>query len=336
MPSPLPSPESLQDTLFAPLPLVEPARLEAGTQALAARLPASLRLGTSSWSFPGWTGLVWAGRHDEATLAREGLAAYARHPLLRTVSLDRSYYRPMTAAQFAALAAQVPEDFRFVVKAPAMISDGAQRDAGGRPVGLNPGFLDPALTTEQFVQPVLEGMGTRAGALVIEIGPLPGALKADLPALLRRLAHLLESLPALAPRAPEAVIAVEVRDPEWLVPAFRDVLKATGARYCLGLHPRLPPIEAQLPLLRAMWPGAFVCRWNLNRRHGAHGYEAAKAGYAPFDRLVDPDPATREALARIMHGTAAAGHPVLVTVNNKAEGSAPCSVVELARAVAPA
>jgi uncharacterized protein YecE (DUF72 family) len=192
------------------------------------------------------------------------------------------------------------------------------------------------LTTEQFVQPVLEGLGTRAGALVIEIGPLPGALKADLPALLQRLARLLDALPALAPRAPEAVIAVEVRDPEWLVPAFRDVLKAAGARYCLGLHPRLPPIEAQLPLLRAMWPGAFVCRWNLNRRHGARGYEAAKAGYAPFDRLVDPDPATREALARIMRGTAAAGHPVLVTVNNKAEGSAPCSVAELARAVAPA
>ena len=327
-----------QDLLFDPPEpaAVAPARLDPALTALARQLPAGLRLGTSSWSFPGWTGLVWAGRHDEATLAREGLAAYARHPLLRTVSLDRSYYRPMTAAQFAALAAQVPEDFRFVVKAPAMISDGAQRDAGGRPVGLNPAFLDPVLTTEQFVQPVLEGLGTRAGALVIEIGPLPGALKADLPALLQRLARLLDALPALAPQAPEAVIAVEVRDPEWLVPAFRDVLKATGARYCLGLHPRLPPIEAQLPLLRAMWPGAFVCRWNLNRRHGAHGYEAAKAGYAPFDRLVDPDPATREALARIMRGTAAAGHPVLVTVNNKAEGSAPCSVAELARAVAPA
>jgi len=324
----------LQDSLFADAARVVPAPVDPALRALAADLPPSLRLGTSSWSFPGWSGLVWAGRPDEATLAREGLGAYACHPLLRTVSLDRSHYRPMTAAQFAALAAQVPQDFRFIVKAPALISDGAQRDAGGRPVALNPTFLDPALTREQFVQPALEGLGTRAGALVIEIGPLPGALKADLPALLRRLAHLLDALPALAPQAPEAVIAVEVRDPEWLVPAFRDVLKAAGARYCLGLHPRLPPIEAQLPLLRAMWPGAFVCRWNLHRRHGAHGYETAKAGYAPFDRLVDPDPATREALARIMRGTAAAGHPVLVTINNKAEGSAPCSVAALARAVA--
>jgi hypothetical protein len=99
------------------------------------------------------------------------------------------------------------------------------------------------------------------------------------------------------------------------------------------LHPRLPPIAEQLPLLRALWPGPFVCRWSLNRRHGAQGYEAAKSGYAPFDRLVDPDPDTRAALARIVRGTAAAGFPVYVSVNNKAEGCAPRSVVALARAV---
>ena len=172
------------------------------------------------------------------------------------------------------------------------------------------------------------------GALVFEISPLPAALRRDLPALLARLDAMLAALPALAPTAPDGVIAVEVRDPDWLGPALRDVLRAHGARYCLGLHPRLPPIDAQLPLLRAMWPGAFVCRWSLHRRHGAHGYEAAKDGYAPFDRLVDPDPTTREALARIIHGTAQAGHPVLVTVNNKAEGSAPLSVHELACAIA--
>ena len=70
--------------------------------------------------------------------------------------------------------------------------------------------------------------------------------------------------------------------------SMADVLASTRATYCLGLHPRLPPIDAQLPLLRALWPGPFVCRWSLNRLHGAQGYEAAKAGYAPFERLVDP------------------------------------------------
>ncbi|MEY4908148.1 MAG: hypothetical protein RL260_1866 [Pseudomonadota bacterium] len=301
--------------------------------ALARALSPRIHLGTSSWSFPGWAGLVWAGMHRDAELARDGLPAYARHPLLRTVSIDRSFYRPMTAAQFAEYAAQVPDDFRFIVKAPALVADAVLRAADGRGVQPNPAFLDPRAAIDAFVQPALDGLGHKIGALVVEIPPLPSVLRRDMPALFGRLARMLAALPALAPTAPEGVIAVEVRDADWLVPAFRDVLRDHGARYCLGLHPRLPPIAEQLPLLRAMWPGPFVCRWSLNRLHGAQGYEAAKSGYAPFDRLVDPDPETRTALARIVRGTAAAGFPVYVSVNNKAEGCAPLSVVALAQAV---
>ncbi|HEY6323978.1 MAG TPA: hypothetical protein VJA16_20740, partial [Thermoanaerobaculia bacterium] len=48
--------------------------------ALAARLPAGIHLGGSTWSFPGWAGLVYDRAHPAARLARHGLAAYARHP----------------------------------------------------------------------------------------------------------------------------------------------------------------------------------------------------------------------------------------------------------------
>ncbi len=70
---------------------VRPAPVDPRTRALAARLPPGLRLGTSSWSFPGWAGLVWANPAPPADLSRRGLPAYAAHPLLRAVSLDRSY-----------------------------------------------------------------------------------------------------------------------------------------------------------------------------------------------------------------------------------------------------
>src|SRR5512143_109764 len=81
-----------------PPPRVGPAAVSDAARTLAARLPADVRLGTSSWSFPGWRGIVWDRDASPALLAREGLAAYARHPLLRTVGLDRTYYAPMTAA----------------------------------------------------------------------------------------------------------------------------------------------------------------------------------------------------------------------------------------------
>ena len=298
---------------------VQPAPPSPELAALASALPPRVWLGTSSWSFPGWKDLVWAGEHAEATLAKQGLAAYA---------------------------AQVPAQFRFVVKAPALVADAQVRAEGGRGMAPNPAFLDPQLAVQEFIAPALEGLGRHVGALVFQISPLPRHLLARLPALIERIGALLAALPPLAPTAPDGVIALEVRDAAFLAPAhapllaraLRDARTASGnaVTYALGLHAKMPPIEDQLPLLRALWPGPLMCRWNLHCRHGAFGYEAAKDLYQPFDKLVDPDPQTRAALARVIAGTAGGGQPAYVTVNNKAEGSAPLSVAALARAlVAP-
>jgi hypothetical protein len=92
----------------------------------------------------------------------------------------------------------------------------------------------------------------------------------------------------------------------------------------------MPAIDAQLPMLRATWPGDLVCRWNLQR--GQH-YANARDRWAPFDRLQAEDEPTRQTLARVMRATLDAGHRVFVTINNKAEGSAPASVQALAVAL---
>lgn len=312
---------------------VRPAPTGAAQHALADALPPTLHLGTSSWHFPGWAGMVWDGEYESPALSKHGLAAYAQHPLLRTVSVDRSFYKPLSASQFAAYAAQVPDHFRFVVKAPSLVADAMVRGDNGRGMEANPAFLDPQLATAEFVQPALEGLAHKIGALVFQLSPLPGPMLAQLPGILQRLGAMLRALPALRPTAPDGVIAVEVRNPEFLTPAFAQVLREAGATYCLGLHPRMPPIADQLPLLRALWPGPLVCRWNLSRRHGAYGYEEAKTLYEPFDKLVDPDPETRATLARVIAGTTGAGQRAYVTVNNKAEGSAPLTVLALAEAL---
>ena len=98
---------------------------------------------------------------------------------------------------------------------------------------------------------------------------------------------------------------------------------AQRATYCLGLHPKLPPLADQLPLLRALWLHALVCRWNLNEVHGPYGYEDAEKRYAPYDRLHDLDPATHEALAKVIVGITGRGQNAYVTISNHAEGCAP-------------
>ncbi len=317
---------------------VQPAAHGEALRALAAQLPATLRLGTSSWSYPGWDGLVWDGAYSAQVLARKGLAAYAQHPLLRTVGIDRGFYRPLSASEFALYAAQVPEDFRFVVKAPSLVTDAVVRSQEGRGREANPAFLDGALAAQHFTLPALEGLGARTGALVFQLSPLPWHLIERLPEVLERLRAMLAAQPSLA-AAPDAVLAVEVRDGEWLAPGhvehFADVLRSTGATYCLGLHARMPPLAGQLPLLRRLWPGPLVARWNLNPVHGAHGYEQAERLYAPYDRIHDPAPEDIALLARTLAGVCGhGGQNAFVTLSNHAEGSAPLTAQRLAQALA--
>ncbi|TDU31333.1 uncharacterized protein YecE (DUF72 family) [Panacagrimonas perspica] len=338
----------MQDTLFSdadepePIPEAPRARRAKGVQpastddalvALARALPPRLRVGTSSWNYPGWAGLVWDRDYPETKLSKQGLSAYARHPLFRTVSLDRAFYRPLSVEQYAAYAAQVPDDFRFVVKAPSLGADAMVRSENGRGMEPNAMFLDPDLALRTFAQPALEGLRHRVGALVFQLSPLPAPMLADIPQIIRRIGAMLRALPSLQPTAPDGVIAVEVRDAAFLTPAFARMLRECGATYCLGLHAKMPPIEEQLPMLRALWPGPLVCRWNLHRRHGAYGYEEAKRLYGAFDRIVDADPETHAALAKVIAATTDACYPAYVTLGNKAEGSAPLSAVQLAQVV---
>lgn len=331
---PLPGKPSTGDRAAAPRKAaVQPAPPSERLVAIAAALPPLLRMGASTWSYPGWEDLVWDGAYDASVLAKSGLTAYAQHPLLRTVCIDRSFWRPLTASQYALYAAQLPVDFRCVVKCPSVVTDAQVRAEDGRGREANPAFLDPQLAITAFVQPALEGLGDKLGVLVFQLSPLPWDWLSRPVALFKRLAALLTAVQAPLAQHPEVIVAVEVRDPQLLVPAFADVLRICGATFCLGLHGKMPAIAEQLPLLRALWPGPLVCRWNLNRSFGPYGYEDAQKAHAPFSEIRSPDPHTRALLARSIAGITGAGQRAYVTVSNDAEGCAPRSIALLAEAV---
>ena len=71
----------------------------------------------------------------------------------------------------------------------------------------------------------------------------------------------------------------------------------------------------------------------LNRKFD---YEGAKTAYEPFDRLVDEDVRSRKMIAELCRLALRAGRPAYVIINNKAEGSAPLSVLRLAEEVVAA
>lgn len=324
--------------LFGPAPGVasEPERppeppaaapVDEGMRALGARLPPDLRLGTSSWSFPGWTGLVYAREASSEALARDGLPAYARHPLFRTVGVDRTFYGPVPVDTFRGWAEAVPDGFRFLVKAHEALTlprFPLHERYGARRGEDNPTFLDPAYARDMVVAPFVEGLGSRAGPLVFQFPPQDVQALGGPGAFADRLHAFLAALPA------GPLYAVELRNRELITADIADVLEDVGAIPVLAVWGRLPPLPQQAWRLRARSASALVVRWMLP---ADLGYEEARELYAPFDRLVNEDPAVREDIAGLVLEALAEGRPVYVTVNNKAEGSAPVSVERLAAAV---
>lgn len=299
---------------------VGPAPPDARARAVSEQLPRGLRLGTSSWSFPGWEGIVYDRPTTPSTLSREGLGAYAAHPLLRTVGLDRTYYRPMSAEDLGGLAAMVPEDFRFLVKADRLLTSPVDPEGFGVR-GPNPVFLDASYATQEVVAPVVEGLGSKAGPLLFQFSPIPPNLVGGVEEFLDRLHRFLDALPN------GVTYAIELRTPAFFNHAYASLLDETGAAHCFNVHPAMVSLGRQFELIQPYYQPTLVVRWML---HAGLKYEVAKERYQPFDRLLDEDVDSRDRIALAALDATIAERDVFVIANNKAEGSAPLSVFRLA------
>jgi len=317
-----------QGTLFHLAPReIDPAESKPEHVRLAAELPRSVCLGAMTWSFPGWIGIVYGANVSEKHLASHGLTAYSKHPLLRVVEIDRSYYEPLPADVFRAFADQVPDDFRFFVKAheectvfryPPHARYGKKRET------LNPRFLDAAYAADAVIGPLVSGLGSKLGGLLFQFPPQDVG---DPRAFAEKLHDFLRRLPSGIP------YAVEIRNAELLTSDYAAALEDAGAIHCHNAWTSMPPVLTQV---KRIPPGArrpLLIRWLL--REGDR-FEEARARYAPFNRIVDEDRPNRDTIARLVAKAHLHGVPAFVLVDNKAEGCAPESIARLARAIADA
>jgi uncharacterized protein YecE (DUF72 family) len=293
----------------------------AAEEALARRLPAHVRFGTSSWTFSGWAGLVYpAGTTDKELLTR-GLSLYARCPLFRTVGIDRSYYAPLDRPTLTEYAAELPPGFRCVMKIWNEITSAVHpktRDP-------NPNFLNLDLLRTDVLDPILECFEPQAGPLVFEMPPLRRNE-------LFRPKELADKLHAFFARLPRQLsYAVELRNPEHLTREYLDVLREHGVAHVFSYWERMPHIGTQLDL-----PGVLTAPFAVARLLIPPGmqYDARKAELAPFDRILDPREEMRRDVARLSEACELLGKVLFVIVNNKAEGSSPLTIRALAERLA--
>jgi uncharacterized protein YecE (DUF72 family) len=298
-------------------------RVHGEARAIADRLPVGVAFGTSSWAFPGWKGLVYSGARTQAALSREGLREYSRHPLLTTVGVDRSYYAPIPVDDLRAYATQLPPGFRCCLKAPAAVTGLALGPPGQQTP--NPDFLSVDRLLDDLLNPCAVAFASHTGPIILEFPPFPRQQRLEPAAFLDRL----DAFAAALPR--EFSYAVELRDARLLTPGYRQLLARHGLAHTFNYWSAMPMPGAQSVVVPPEDPPFAVVRLLL--RPGTW-YEDQRDRFKPFSRLVEPDEAMRADVVAVTRRVLARGKPAFILVNNKAEGSSPLTVMELARRLA--
>ncbi len=189
----------------------------------------------------------------------------------------------------------------------------------------NPDFLSPELFEEEVWTPYRTYFGDHTGPFVFEFQTIaaqdrisPGRFAALLDAFLGRL-------------PPEGEYGVEIRNQEFLTPAYFAVLREHGVAHVFNSWTRMPPLGGQLDLPGAITGRFLVCRALL--RPG-RSYAQAVDRFAPYDRIREVNPRLRRDLVRLARTAAELRLPAYLLVNNRAEGSAPLTIAAVARILA--
>ena len=161
----------------------------------------NLHVGTSGYAYKAWKGRFYPDDLPD----KRWLHYYGQH--LRSVEINNSFYRMPTASVLQAWAGEVPEDFRFALKAPRSITHIHRLKDAAEPVAH---LLEVAATLKR------------------RLGPLLFQLPPNLPRNLPRLRDFLALLPGTC-RA-----AFEFRHASWFDDEVFDLLREHRAALCLA------------------------------------------------------------------------------------------------------
>ncbi len=291
-----------------------------GLAALAAKVPPLIRFGTSTWTYPGWRGLVYSRDYPKTGASAAMLEEYAQFPLFRTVGIDSFFYAPPSTRTLDQYAAALPPDFPCVMKVWDRLTVETFEGPRDRAVRgqANPDFLN----ADRFIRDVLEPL---RGHFAGHVGPLVFEFQrvraTPFDEFLRRLDDCFAQLPTDAP------YAIELRNADFLRPEYFALLRTHGVGHVFNSWTAMPRIGEQLLLHDAITAPFLVARALL--RPGRRYAEAVDL-FAPYDRIREPNPELRADLAAVAKTAHDLRMPAYLIVNNRAEGSAP----ETIRAVA--
>lgn len=286
---------------------------------IPAAYKAYLRLGTCSWKYDSWKGLIYD--QGKAYRPDDYLSDYAR--LLNSVEVDQWFWSLFPGSVklpeirvVKRYAESVPDDFVFTLKAPNSLTlthfyaRESNEEFRGKP---NPSFLEHRLL-DRFLE-TLQPLGKKLGPVMFQFEYLNKQKMPSKEAFFERFGDFIDR----APKGPQ--YALEIRNPNYLSPDFFEFLKRhkLGFVYLEGYY--MPPIGQVFDRFK---PEAAP--FTIIRLHGGDRAEIEAETGSVWNRIVDPHPQAIHAAARITRRNARSKVLTYVNVNNHFEGSAPLTI----------
>lgn len=284
-----------------------------------------IRFGTSSWTYPGWQGSVYHRHYPNETGFRsESLGEYCEFPWFRTVGIDSSFYGPPAISTLKRYKACVPRNFRWVSKAWEEITIpvyGRHKRYGAKAGMQNPNYLNADLFAAEFLSRYVDaGVLENTGPFVFQFQALPRPDQARCGEFIEQLGSFLDKLPQ------DFQYAVEVRNPELLIPEYFSALRQTGTTHCFNHWTSMPPLVEQMQA--AATGGGIEAEFFAARILTPIGttYAEAVEKFSPYDSIKSAQPQMRADVLRLAKRALKRAVPVYVLVNNRCEGYAPGTI----------
>jgi uncharacterized protein YecE (DUF72 family) len=277
-------------------------------------------IGTSSWKYGGWIDQIYTrgrylsrGKFSQKTFESECLAEFAE--TFPIVCGDFSFYQFPTPEFWKKLFATAPARLKFALKVPEEVTVEVfprHPRYGPRAGRTNEQYLNADAFRALFLEP-LESYRSRIACLIFEFGARGATAKE----FVAEIAPFLDQLPQTFR------YAVEVRNREFLVKPYFDVLHAHQAAHVFNAWTKMPPLAEQIAI-----PSAFTADFTVVRAllRVGRAYENAVEQFAPYNKLQDENPEARGALREIIERMKCERRAAYIFVNNRFEGNAPATI----------
>jgi uncharacterized protein YecE (DUF72 family) len=276
--------------------------------------------GTSSWKYPGWKGLVYKNSYSSDKQFQENcLKEYAgQYPC---VGVDHTYYSWPTMKGFSRYIEQVPESFKFILKATEKVTvfKYPKLPRYGKDAGLlNEFFLNADLFQEKFLTPLLP-YNTQIGPIMFEFSQFHQGTFTRGAEFVERLDAFLEKIS----QNRDFQFAVEIRNSNWLQSSYFECLVRHKVGHVFNSWTRMPNLKDQLEKASSYALPFIVSRLLLNP---GTLYQEAVGNFSPYDKLHQEIIDIRKAVVELLFLAERLKIPAYILVNNRFEGCAPKTI----------